>query len=66
MVNPDSMPRYADPNDDPLYAGPERTCGECAYMRDGMREAYCVRDLLVADDPEDADLVPAGVGDESC
>ena len=66
MVNPDSIPRYADPSGDTRYAGPERTCGKCKFCHQPKSDAYCVRPLREAKDPDDEMLAEVGVSDEGC
>lgn len=65
-VNPDSIPRYADPNADPRYHGPKRIHGRCKYCHVPRDEAFCVWDVLHAEDPDDEDLVEVDPSEEGC
>ena len=66
MSNPDSTPRYADPNEDPRYAGPERTCGLCKFCLLPRDVGYCLRDVIVAGDPDEAPVYEVDPDDEGC
>lgn len=64
-VNPYTIPRYAEPPQEPEYP----TCGECAYYREARHGGFCVFEIFQADTFERlavADLAEADATDEPC
>lgn len=65
QVRPESIPRYAEPPQEPEYP----TCGECAYFRELGHKGACVFEIFQADTFERlavADLAEADATDEPC
>lgn len=62
MVSPDSIPRYEEPRRLEVM----RTHGRCKYCHVPRDEAFCVWDVLHAEDPDDEDLVEVDPSEEGC
>lgn len=63
MVNPDSIPRYAQP----VEPADARTCGDCHLCKCAPHGGLCcLRSMLTAESPDDVELEEVEAGWEAC